>query len=129
MLIRLLHFGATLLLSLALGLYLTPIVRKAALQFGILDKPDGKLKRQDQAVPYLGGIAVYLSFLVALCVVFELDLQLLALLLGSTSVGAFLAFLGHLVHRCLGKNGRGETNRYGGNQNCAQQELFVYSIN
>lgn len=84
MLISLVHFGATLLLSLGLGLYLTPIVRNAALQFGILDAPDGKLKRQSAPVPYLGGIAVYLAFLITLCIVFELRVQLLGLLLGST---------------------------------------------
>jgi UDP-GlcNAc:undecaprenyl-phosphate GlcNAc-1-phosphate transferase len=84
MLVRLLHFGATLLLSLGLGLYLTPIVRNAAIQFGILDQPDGNLKRQTEPVPYLGGIAIYLAFLVTLCIVFELRVQLLGLLLGST---------------------------------------------
>jgi UDP-GlcNAc:undecaprenyl-phosphate GlcNAc-1-phosphate transferase len=84
MFIRLLHFGATLLLSLGLGLYLTPIVRNAAVHFGILDMPDGELKRQPKPVPYLGGIAVYLAFLISLCIVFELRVQLLGLLLGST---------------------------------------------
>ena len=38
-------------------------MRKAALQLGIVDKPDGRLKQHGGAVPYLGGIAVYMAFL------------------------------------------------------------------
>ena len=84
MLLRLLHFGGTLLLSLALALYLTPIVLRAAVSFGVLDHPDGKLKAQPEPVPYLGGIAVYLAFLITLCVVFDFRPELLGLLLGTT---------------------------------------------
>jgi len=79
-----LHFVSTLVLSLGLALYLTPVVRRAALRFGVLDAPDGQLKRQREAVPYLGGIAVYLAFLLTLALVFEFDQNLLGLLLGGT---------------------------------------------
>ena len=34
-------------------------MRKAALQLGIVDRPDGKLKKHDNAIPYLGGLAVF----------------------------------------------------------------------
>ena len=37
-------------------------MRKAALQLGIVDQPDGKLKKHDDAIPYLGGIAVFAAF-------------------------------------------------------------------
>ena len=37
-------------------------MRKAALQLGIVDTPDGKLKKHDTAVPYFGGIAVFIAF-------------------------------------------------------------------
>lgn len=84
MLLRLLHFSGTLLLSLALALYLTPIIRRAALSLGVLDHPDGKLKAQSKPVPYLGGIAVYLAFLITLSVVFDFRPELLGLLLGTT---------------------------------------------
>jgi UDP-N-acetylmuramyl pentapeptide phosphotransferase/UDP-N-acetylglucosamine-1-phosphate transferase len=42
-------------LAAVLSYYLTPRVREAAISFGILDKPDGNLKKQEEAVPYLGG--------------------------------------------------------------------------
>jgi UDP-GlcNAc:undecaprenyl-phosphate GlcNAc-1-phosphate transferase len=72
------------LLSLALAFRLTPLAIEGALRFGVLDRPDGALKTQAEPVPYLGGIAVYLSFLVTLSVVFELNAAMLGLLLGGT---------------------------------------------
>jgi UDP-GlcNAc:undecaprenyl-phosphate GlcNAc-1-phosphate transferase len=49
--------------SFALSLYWTPVMRRAALQLGIVDKPDGKLKQHRDPIPYLGGIAVFAAFL------------------------------------------------------------------
>lgn len=71
-------------LALVVALYITPVMRKAALKFGIVDRPDGRLKHQAEPVPYLGGLAVYLAFLVALGVSFEFNLAVLAILLAGT---------------------------------------------
>ncbi len=76
----------TFILSLILSLYLTPVMCRAALQFGIVDRPDGKLKKHREPVPYLGGIAIYLSFLLALAFSFEFDQEVLGLLLAGTIV-------------------------------------------
>lgn len=84
------YFSLTLIgvfvLSLCLVLYLTPLVRRAAIEFGVLDSPDGKLKRHKEPTPYLGGVAVYVAFLVSLGLVFEFDRELLGMLLGGTIV-------------------------------------------
>jgi UDP-GlcNAc:undecaprenyl-phosphate GlcNAc-1-phosphate transferase len=76
----------TFLLSFSLALYLTPIMRKAALKFGIVDKPDGRLKRQKGPVPYLGGVAIYLAFLITLALTFQFSKEVLGILLGGTLV-------------------------------------------
>lgn len=76
----------TFALSFILSLYLTPVMRGAALQFGIVDNPDGKLKRHKEPIPYLGGIAIYLSFLLALAFSFKFDQEVLGLLLAGTIV-------------------------------------------
>jgi UDP-GlcNAc:undecaprenyl-phosphate GlcNAc-1-phosphate transferase len=78
----------TFVLSIILSLYLTPVMRRAALQFGIIDKPDGKLKKHKKPMPYLGGIAIYLSFLLALAFSFapEFNKEVLGLLLAGTIV-------------------------------------------
>jgi UDP-GlcNAc:undecaprenyl-phosphate GlcNAc-1-phosphate transferase len=57
------RYGAAFILSSVFALCWTPLMRKAALQLRILDKPDGGLKTHNDAVPYLGGIAVYAAFL------------------------------------------------------------------
>ncbi|NCO69230.1 MAG: undecaprenyl/decaprenyl-phosphate alpha-N-acetylglucosaminyl 1-phosphate transferase, partial [Acidobacteria bacterium] len=71
-------------LALLLGLYFTPIARQAALRFGIVDHPDGHLKLHGEPVPYLGGIAVFVAYLVGLGMVRTFSSLLLGLLLAGT---------------------------------------------
>jgi UDP-GlcNAc:undecaprenyl-phosphate GlcNAc-1-phosphate transferase len=64
----------------------TPMARQAALSFRVVDSPDSDLKKQKEAVPYLGGLAVFVSFLLSLGMTFQFDHELLAMLLASTIV-------------------------------------------
>ncbi|MBI2841575.1 MAG: undecaprenyl/decaprenyl-phosphate alpha-N-acetylglucosaminyl 1-phosphate transferase [Acidobacteria bacterium] len=73
-------------LSLLLSWRGTPMAREAALRFGIVDRPDGRLKTQREPVPYLGGLSIFISFLVSLAMVFEFERQVLGLLLGGSLV-------------------------------------------
>lgn len=73
-------------LALLLSLYITPLIKKAALQFGIIDKPDGKLKQHKAPVAYLGGLAIYISFLISLAFTFSFDQEVLGLLLAGTII-------------------------------------------
>ncbi|RMF87677.1 MAG: undecaprenyl/decaprenyl-phosphate alpha-N-acetylglucosaminyl 1-phosphate transferase [Nitrospirae bacterium] len=72
------------MLAYALALAGVPLARRAALRFGVVDAPDGRLKRQEEPVPYLGGLAIFLAFLLALGMVVEFDRDVLALLLAGT---------------------------------------------
>lgn len=85
---KMLLYLFTFVFSFILSLYLTPVMRRAALQFGIVDHPDGKLKKHKKPMPYLGGIAIYLSFLLALAFSFtpEFNKEVLGLLLSGTIV-------------------------------------------
>lgn len=83
---RWLVYLATFLLAAALSAWLTPRMREAALQFGIVDRPDGGLKQQREPVPYLGGLALYLAFLLALTVTFTFDAEVLGILLAGSIV-------------------------------------------
>ena len=74
----------TFVLALLLSLYGVPLARRAALHFSIVDRPDGRLKRQAEPVPYLGGLAVYLAFLISLALTFEFRQDVLGLVLGGT---------------------------------------------
>ena len=83
----LLAFG----LALVISLYTTPLMRMAALRFGIVDRPDGRLKQHAEPVPYLGGLAIYLSFLLALTATRRFDSTEV---LGMLLAGAIAVILG-----------------------------------
>ena len=76
----------TFLLGLLFSLYGVPIARQAALKFGIVDAPDGRLKHQREPVPYFGGLAIYLAFLMSLAFTFEFRHDVLGIILGGTIV-------------------------------------------
>jgi UDP-GlcNAc:undecaprenyl-phosphate GlcNAc-1-phosphate transferase len=68
------------------ALFLTPKMREAALRFGIVDRPDGRLKTQREPVPYLGGVAIYLAFLLAVATTYTLSADVLGILLAGSIV-------------------------------------------
>jgi UDP-GlcNAc:undecaprenyl-phosphate GlcNAc-1-phosphate transferase len=76
--------GLTFALSLLLSLYGVPMARQAALAFNVVDRPDGRLKLQTEPVPYFGGLAVYLAFLISLALTFEFRQDVLGLVLAGT---------------------------------------------
>jgi UDP-GlcNAc:undecaprenyl-phosphate/decaprenyl-phosphate GlcNAc-1-phosphate transferase len=82
MLLLLLTFG----LAYALSLYGVPVARAAALKHDIVDRPDGRLKQQREPVPYLGGLAIYVAFLVSLAFTFEFRQDVLGIILAGTLV-------------------------------------------
>ena len=73
-------------LAFLLALYGTPVARAAALRFGVVDNPDGRLKNQSEPVPYFGGLAIYLAVLIPLCLFYTFDQRILAILLSGTLV-------------------------------------------
>ena len=76
----------TFMLAFLLSLYGVPIARQAALKYGIVDAPDGRLKHQREPVPYFGGLAIYLAFLMSLAFTFEFRHDVLGIILGGTIV-------------------------------------------
>jgi UDP-GlcNAc:undecaprenyl-phosphate/decaprenyl-phosphate GlcNAc-1-phosphate transferase len=73
-------------LAFLVALYGTPVARAAALRFGVVDQPDGKLKDQATPVPYFGGLAIYLAVLIPLCLFYQFERSVLAILLAGTLV-------------------------------------------
>ncbi|NNG47904.1 MAG: hypothetical protein HKM86_12445, partial [Deltaproteobacteria bacterium] len=78
--------GAAFATSLLLALYFTPIFRDSARRFGIVDCPDGGLKTQKEAVPYLGGLAVFTAVLFPASIFMQFSDELMGLLLASAIV-------------------------------------------
>ncbi len=85
-----LWYALTFAVATLISLRATPVMRRAALEFGITDRPDGHLKTHAEPVAYLGGLAVFGSFLVALALTFEFTPDVLGLLLA----GAIVVILG-----------------------------------
>ena len=78
------RYGAGFLLAFVFALYWTPLMRKAARQLGVVDKPDGALKTQENATPYLGGLAVFMAFLLTVGVFTDFGQETLGLLLSGS---------------------------------------------
>lgn len=78
--------GFAFLLAGVLSYYLTPVVRAAAIHFGIVDRPDGQLKQHEQPVAYLGGVAVFLALLLSTSLAYDFDRTILGIMLGTTII-------------------------------------------
>jgi UDP-GlcNAc:undecaprenyl-phosphate GlcNAc-1-phosphate transferase len=73
-------------LSFVFALYWTPVMRRAALQLGVVDRPDGRLKNHVQETPYLGGLAIFVSFLLTVGALTDFEQETLGLLLSGSIV-------------------------------------------
>ncbi|MCX5867411.1 MAG: MraY family glycosyltransferase [Proteobacteria bacterium] len=79
-------FVLTFLLGFAFSYYLTPRFMDLASRFGLVDRPDGRLKHQEEPVPYLGGLAVFLAFLLTLAITYEFSPEVTGILLAGTVI-------------------------------------------
>lgn len=72
----------SLMIALLVTVYLIPLVRIAAEKIGFLDVPDGKIKNHGHAIPYLGGVAVFLGFLLSLIITLSSSNKIIPLVPG-----------------------------------------------
>lgn len=79
-----LRYPTAFVVAFALSLYFTPLIRRGAIAYNVVDNPDRALKLHAGPTPYLGGIAVFLSFLFALAFTYEFTSEVLGLLLSSS---------------------------------------------
>lgn len=80
------RYVAAFVVAFGLSLYFTPLIRRGAIAYGVVDQPDGRLKVHKDPVAYLGGVAIYLAFLVAIAFTYTFDAEVLALLLSASIV-------------------------------------------
>ena len=79
-------YALSFILSFFLSLYITPRVRDVALKLNIVDVPDNSLKCHKDPIPYMGGFAIYVAFLITLALTFDFRKEVLSLLLGGSIV-------------------------------------------
>lgn len=89
------------LVALALSLYIAPGIIAAAERYGIVDAPDHPLKVQRKPVAYLGGLVIFIGFVLGLAVTTSFDARVLGLLLAASLVVAvgLVDDLGTLIPR------------------------------
>lgn len=78
--------GVAFFVALGVAWGITPRIIAAAIRIGIVDKPDGVLKRQGAPVAYLGGLAVALGVLAGIGLTYQFDREILAVLLAAAVV-------------------------------------------
>lgn len=73
-----------LIFSFLITAYLVPIFISLAQRLKFLDEPDGKIKKQTNPTPYLGGLAVFFGFLCGIALTIPMQNHVALLLIGCT---------------------------------------------
>ncbi|UCC38725.1 MAG: undecaprenyl/decaprenyl-phosphate alpha-N-acetylglucosaminyl 1-phosphate transferase [Candidatus Aminicenantes bacterium] len=71
--------------SFLLTFFLTLIIRRIAIRFKVLDYPDER-KIHKKPIPLLGGLAIYISYIVTIFLNFSFSIELKGVILGGTII-------------------------------------------
>ena len=77
-----------LAVSLVVSFALTPAVKWLAVKIGAVDVPKDKRRMHDHPIPRLGGLAIFIGFVVAVLAFADVDRQLRGILLGGCIIVA-----------------------------------------
>lgn len=81
-----LQVGLALAAALIISFVATPIVKAFAQKVGAIDVPDEERRVHDHPIPRLGGLAIFLGFLLSVVLFADIDKQVQGILLGSVVV-------------------------------------------
>ncbi len=76
-------YGFPFLLAMFVSYVLTPYIKKLAFHIGAIDKPDNR-KVHKKIMPRLGGLAIYIAFMIACLASLELKWDIFCFMLGGT---------------------------------------------
>ena len=71
-----------LVVAFVASILLTPLVKRLAFRIGAVDKPNYR-KVHDHVMPRLGGLAIFLAFLIGIVVAQPMDKSMIAILIGG----------------------------------------------
>ena len=66
----------------------TPIVKNFATRVGAIDVPDSKRRVHDHPIPRMGGMAIFLGFLISVLLFVHIDTQVQGILIGAVIIVA-----------------------------------------
>jgi UDP-GlcNAc:undecaprenyl-phosphate GlcNAc-1-phosphate transferase len=78
-------FALAFTIALAAAYFITPHVKQLAIKAGALDAPDAR-KVHTSPIPRLGGLAIYVGFVLAVLASVHVNREILGLLLGGTVI-------------------------------------------
>jgi len=79
------NYALAFIFALVLSLFLTPIVIKIAYKFGFLAKPN-QLRWHKNTTALLGGVGIYIAFLIPALLFIKIDKTIAGLLVGSSLI-------------------------------------------
>ena len=77
---------AALVVSFLIALILTPVVRNLAVKVGAVDVPKDARRMHKHPIPRMGGLAIFLGFLLSVLLFADLTAQLRGMLLGAVVI-------------------------------------------
>ena len=78
-------YGFPFLLAMLVSFVLTPHIKKLAFTIGAVDKPDNR-KVHKKIMPRLGGLAIYIGFMMAVSLSIPLTKDIIGVVLGGTVI-------------------------------------------
>ncbi|MBE6908451.1 MAG: undecaprenyl/decaprenyl-phosphate alpha-N-acetylglucosaminyl 1-phosphate transferase [Ruminococcaceae bacterium] len=82
----LLRVGEALLCAMVVSFLMSPLVKSFAYKIGAIDVPKDSRRMHKKPVPRLGGLAIFLGFLMSLLIFVPIDHQLQGILLGAVII-------------------------------------------
>ena len=80
-------YGFPFMLAMFVSYVLTPYIKKLAFKIGAVDRPDNR-KVHKKIMPRLGGLAVYIAFMIGCVASMEITWDIFGILLGGTLIVA-----------------------------------------
>ena len=75
-----------LLVALVVSFLMTPVVKTFAYKVGAIDVPKDNRRMHKVPIPRLGGLAIFLAFLLSTLVFADIDRQMQGILLGAVMI-------------------------------------------
>ena len=82
----LLSVGAALLCAFVVSFLMCPMVKSFAYKIGAIDVPNDNRRMHKKPVPRLGGLAIFLGFMVSMLLFVKVDHQMQGILLGASII-------------------------------------------
>ena len=74
------------IVAAAISLFATPIVRKLAFKVDAIDIPKDERRIHKEPMPLMGGLGIYIAFVIACLIFLPIDRPLLSIILGGTLI-------------------------------------------